>query len=357
MHHYHIIGINHRTANTALLSAVSLNGQRRAAFLGALNARTSFDGFLLSTCNRTEVYFKNGDEQAILEAWAETVGLPFIPSEKLYAHSGVATIRHLFQVACGLDSKVIGDNEILGQLKEAFVFQKENHRLSGIWERIISSAIECSRRVRKETDFNKGSISTPYHVAKIIERETASDDPVLLIGAGDMVKLSLKYLKMVLPQRPIVLTNRSIEKARLLAEEFGADYFHYGELEAKMPHFTAIISAIQVERPVFDPAYLSKKQPSLLFDLGIPCNFTPEVADSHRYFDLDTIAEFSATTLKQRTEDASKVAGIVEEQVAQFEDWERRRVFYKKLVEIGNYEIGLPSTFLISTNFPISQFP
>jgi glutamyl-tRNA reductase len=158
---------------------------------------------------------------------------------------------------------------------------------------------------------------------------------VLLIGAGDMVKLSLKYLKMVLPQRPIVLTNRSIEKARLLAEEFGTDYFHYGELEAKMPHFTAIISAIQVEQPVFDTAYLSKKQPALLFDLGIPCNFTSEVASSHRYYDLDTIAEFSASTLKQRTEDARKVASIVDEQVSQFEDWERRRVHYRKLVEIG----------------------
>ena len=294
-----------------------------------INAKTAFDGFLLSTCNRTEIYFKGENEQVVLDAWSETVGLPMLPDEKLYAFNGVETIRHLFQVTCGLDSKVIGDNEILGQLKEAFLFQKENYGLSGIWERIISTAIECSRRVRKETNFNKGSISTPYQIAKIIQKETSGDEPILLIGAGEMIKLSLKYLKMVLPNRKVVLTNRSIEKARLLAEEFGADYFHFGELESEMQKFSAIISAIQVDKPFFDQGFLKKNRLHLLFDLGIPCNFTPDVAASHRYFDLDSIAEFNVSTLKQRTEDVRKVALIIDGQVAQFEDWNRRRVFYQ----------------------------
>lgn len=329
MHQYQIIGINHRTANTALLSAVSLNGQRRTVFLETLHACTSFDGFLLSTCNRTEIYFRGENAQTILEVWAETVGLPFFPSEKQYAHSGLEAIRHLFQVACGLDSKVIGDNEILGQLKEAFLFQKENYSLSGIWERIISTAIECSRRVRKETNFNSGSISTPYQIAKIIQKETCEDEPILLIGAGEMITLSLKYLKKLLPNRKLVLANRSIEKARLLAEEFGADYFHFGQLESEMQKFSTIISAIQVEKPFFDASFLKKNGPCLLFDLGIPCNFTPEVAASHRYFDLDIIAEFNVSTLKQRTEDVRKVTSIIDGQVAQFEDWNRRRIFFQ----------------------------
>jgi glutamyl-tRNA reductase len=329
MHQYQIIGINHRTANTPLLSAVSLNGLRRALFLKNITAKTAFDGFLLSTCNRTEVYFRGENAQAILDAWSETVGLPVIPSEKLYGWTGIETIRHLFRVSCGLDSKVIGDNEILGQLKEAFLFQKENYALSGIWERIISTAIECSRRVRKETNFNKGSISTPYQIARIIQKETSGDEPILLIGAGEMIKLSLKYLKMVLPNRKIILTNRSIEKARLLAEEFGADYFHFGELESEIRNFSTIISAIQVDKPFFDPSILKKNGACLLFDLGIPCNFTADVATSHRYHNLDTIAEFSVSTLKQRTEEARKVAQIIDAQVAQFEDWNRRRIFYQ----------------------------
>ncbi|MBI1226216.1 MAG: hypothetical protein GC192_13365 [Bacteroidetes bacterium] len=329
MYEYQIIGINHRTANTALLSAVSLNGVRRSLFLKSITAKTAFDGFLLSTCNRTEIYFKNQNKQTILETWAETVGLANLPTEKIYKFNGLETVRHLFQVTCGLDSKVIGDNEILGQLKEAFLFQKKNYSLSGIWERIISTAIECGRQVRKETNFNNGSISTPYQIAKIIQKETRDDESILLIGAGEMITLSLKYLQKVLPNRKIVLTNRSIEKAGLLAEEFGADYFHFGQLESEMQKFSTIISAIQVEKPFFDESFLKKRGQCLLFDLGIPCNFTSDVAASHRYFDLDTIAEFSASTLKQRTEDVRKVRDIVDGQVAQFEDWNRRRIFYQ----------------------------
>ncbi|MEZ4962202.1 MAG: glutamyl-tRNA reductase [Saprospiraceae bacterium] len=335
MHHYQIIGINHRTANAALLSALSLNGQRREVFLKKINAAMEFDGFVLSTCNRTEVYFKNASHREILAAWSATVCWENLPTDKLYHFTGYATVEHLYRVTCGLDSKIIGDNEILGQLKEAFLFQKENYGLGGVWERIVGTAIECSRRVRKETDFNKGSISTPYRIAKIIQQKTRAEEPVLLIGAGEMIKLCLKYLRKILPARKLVITNRSIEKARLLAVEFGADYFHFGQLETEMQNFPIIVSAIQVEQPLFHAVFLKKDNPHLLFDLGIPCNFSEEVASAHHYFDIQTIAEFNAATLEQRTNDIRKVEAIVAEQVAQFEDWNRRRLFYRNQ-KLGN---------------------
>ncbi len=328
MRNYQIIGINHRTANTALLGLLSLNGQRRDVFLQKIKEKTAFDGFVLSTCNRTELYFKNAEPQQILAAWAETLGLQKLPIEKLYSHDGTAAVEHLFRMACGLDSKILGDNEILGQLKEAFLFQKENYKMGGVWERIVNIAIECSRRVRKETDFNTGSISTAYRIVKIIQQETSADEPILLIGAGEMIKLCLKYFKKILPSRKLVIANRSIDKARQLAEEYGADYFHFGQLETEMQRFPIVISAIQVERPFFHADYLKKDGPQLLFDLGIPCNFTSEAAGMHRYFDINTIAEFHAAALEQRVKDVRKVEAIITEKVAQFEDWKRRRLFY-----------------------------
>jgi len=334
MNQYQIIGISHQTANTTLLSQLSLNGSKRATFLKKINQKVAFDGFVLSTCNRTEIFYKNLKTIEVLTAWAETVGQEKMPVGKLYQYTGSETVNHLFRVACGLDSKIIGDNEIIGQLKEAVKFQKENFGLSGMWQRIINVTIECSRRVRKETNFNSGSISTPYRITKIIEKNQSENEPILLVGAGEMIQLSLKYLKRILPNRKLIITNRSIEKARKLAEEFGADYTHFGQLETEMKKFSTIISAIQVERPFFTEAFLNTK-PQLIFDLGIPCNFSAKAVAEHQYFDINSIAEFNQSTLNKRTDQVEKVEQIVMEQLEKFEDWYRRGMFYRKLKKVA----------------------
>jgi glutamyl-tRNA reductase len=329
MHDYQVIGINHRTANAALLSLLSLNGQRRAVFLQKIKEKTAFDGFVLSTCNRTELYFKNADPKVVLSCWAETLGLHKLPADKRYHHFGSAAVAHLFRVACGLDSKILGDNEIIGQLKEAFLFHKENYQMGGVWERIVNMAIECSRQVRKGTDFNTGSISTPYRIAKIIQQEGNAGAPVLLVGAGEMIQLCLKYFKKILPLQKLVIANRSIDNARQLADGYGADYFHFGQLESEMRKFPIVIAALQLERPFFHAGYLKKDGPQLLFDLGIPCNFTAGAAEQHRYFDIQTIADFNAAALERRSKDARKAAAIVAEKVKKWEAWQHRHQFYK----------------------------
>jgi glutamyl-tRNA reductase len=329
MQNYQVIGINHRTANAALLGQVSLNGQRREVFLKNIAGRTAFDGFVLSTCNRTEVYFCHAGGHDVLSAWQETLGSGELPAGKFYTREGAAMVEHVFRVACGLDSKIPGDNEIIGQLKEAFLFQKKNFTLGGFWERIVGKAVECSRKVRRETDFNKGSISTPYRIAKIIREETGGGEAILLVGAGEMIKLLLKYLRKVSPGRKLAIANRTPEKAEALAQEFGAACIPFGELTSQMQHFGTIISAIQVDKPVFDRSFFRKNDPKLLFDLGIPCNFAADVAAFHRYLDVNTIAEFNAAALEQRAIDLRKVEALVAGEVVKFHDWNQRQIFYR----------------------------
>ena len=129
-----------------------------------------------------------------------------------------------------------------------------------------------------------------------------------------------------------MIANRSIEKARKLAEEFEADYIHFGQLETEMKNYSTIISAIQVEKPFFTDAFLNTKS-QMIFDLGIPRNFSVEVSEkkNHQYFDINSIAEFNESALKKRTKEISKTEQIIAEQLEKFEDWYRRGIFYRKL--------------------------
>lgn len=316
---YRMIGFNHHQSDFQMRGAVSLHGKRGSGFLN--HARPlGFTGFVLSTCNRTEIYFRGITELEVLQSWRTQCPQAIFSKDYLIQLSGMDMLNHLYAVACGLDAKVPGDNEILGQLKIAINEAREAKLLPGIWQKITNSAIACSRKVRDATNFNRGATSIPYTISKQIRSRFGLSPNILILGTGEMASLCIKYINKHLPERRLAIASRCPEKARRAATEGGGYAVLLPEPNAGFSGYDVVIAALQLDHHQFE----IPQQHTLVFDLGIPANFHPGTS-SGRYFHLDRLATGVKITLGCRSREVEKVNRIIREQLDGWSAWEAGR--------------------------------
>ncbi|MCK7594292.1 glutamyl-tRNA reductase [Pseudomarimonas salicorniae] len=330
------LGLNHSTAPVGLRELVAFDAEGGSAATRALAAQPGVrEAAVLSTCNRTELYCNvEAGHEAGIAAWlAAHHGLGEQALQAyLYRHQDEAAVRHLFRVATGLDSLVLGEPQILGQVKQAWQAARGSGSLDSGLDRLFQHAFAVAKRVRTDTRIGAHPVSVAFAAVRLTQQVFAELDTatVLLVGAGDTIELAARHLAEHDTQR-LLFANRTLAHAQALASRFGGFALPLAELTRHLPEADIVFSATASREPVIgiqavrDALRERRHRPMLFMDLAVPRDVEPEVGrldDVYLYTvdDLDHVVEEGR---RSRREAAEEAEAIIELQVEHFMAWWR----------------------------------
>ncbi|HZO55080.1 MAG TPA: glutamyl-tRNA reductase [Bryobacteraceae bacterium] len=328
---FHVTGLNHTTAPVEVRERLAFAPERLAdAVAGLRNAEGLLETMVLSTCNRVEIT-ATADDACDARDRIETFLSVYHNVERdwlrpyLYHFTGTDAIRHLFRVAASLDSMVVGEPQILGQLKSAYETARTAGTLSSTLESILTSAFRVAKRVRTETEIGQSAVSVSYAAVELARQIFGSLDhrKVLLIGAGKMSELAARHLARA-GASDITVTNRSPAKASSMAEIFNARTVPYESFHTALnnsdvvitssgaPHFVLTCESM---RPV---VHARKGRPMFLIDIAVPRNIEPSVnsLDGIFLYDIDDMQKVVESNMLVRQAEAEEAERIISEEVA-----------------------------------------
>ncbi len=294
------------------------------------NSGIAEEAVILSTCNRVELYVATSLEApkafAALKEFLVTCHEYRDPlSDELYAYSEPQSIHHLFKVACGLDSMVLGETEILGQLKKAYDLALQKGFTGARLNKAFQRAFNVAKHIRTETNIQRGSVSVGSVAVELAEKifNTLSDRHVMVIGAGDTSEKTARAL-LSRGARSIVVTNRSYDKAVALAAEFGGRAIPFDEWGTEFPSIDIAVSSTSAPHYILDRAKLAplmklrRNRPLLLIDIAVPRDIEPEVNFMENVFlyNIDDLQAIAEDYLKQRQEEVARCEQIIREKAA-----------------------------------------
>ncbi|EGQ8473660.1 glutamyl-tRNA reductase [Vibrio cholerae] len=330
------IGINHNTASVELREKVAFGPDKLSLALNQLSTSSHVKGgVILSTCNRTEIYcdVRSASKNKVIE-WLSQFHQVSLDELKpsLYVHEEQAAIRHLMRVACGLDSLVLGEPQILGQVKQAYAEARENHAVNPATEKLFQKAFSVAKRVRTETEIGGSAVSVAYAACTLAKHifESLADATVLLVGAGETIELVAKHLAGHHCKRMIV-ANRTRERALSLAQQFGADVIALNEIPDYLAQADIVISSTASPLPIIGKGMVEsalkarRHQPMLLVDIAVPRDIEPQVGklnDAYLY-SVDDLQSIVDSNIEQRKVEAIQAEAIVSEESATFMSWMR----------------------------------
>ncbi len=325
-----LTGVNHKTAPIEVRERLSFDAASLPAALKELrNCPGVLEAMILSTCNRVEVTAAVEDNSNAEEEIAkfltrgrgvETEAI----APYLYRYRDEEVIRHLFRVASSLDSMVIGEPQILGQLKSAYSAAKECGAVAGALETILTRAFAVAKRVRTETAIGQSAVSVSYVAVELAKQIFGSldDKTVMLIGAGEMSELAARHLRRAGVQR-ILVTNRTHERAVQLASSFQGDVAPYDRFREELPRADIVITSSGAPHYILTREDMRKviaarrNRPVFLIDIAVPRNVEPAVNELDNVFlyDIDDLQQVVDENLKARMQEAEEAEAIVEEEV------------------------------------------
>ncbi len=328
------LGINHQTAPVALREQVAFAAEAIPAALSELLAlRGVREAVLLSTCNRTEVYcsIEPGAER-VPEGWLAAHHA--LPDEQLqtylYRHNNAAAVRHLFRVATGLDSLVLGEPQVLGQVKEAYQLARRANALKTPLDRLFQNGFAVAKRVRTDTRIGANPVSVAFAAVKLAQQVFAELDraTVLLIGAGDTIELAGRHLADQQVRR-LLVANRTLAHAQALATRFGGYALSLDELGRHLGEADIVISATASRDPVLSVAAVRqalrarRQRPMFLLDLAVPRDIESAVGalDNAYLYTVDDLDRVIEDNRRSRREAAEQAEAIIELQVEHFLAW------------------------------------
>ncbi|KRA54952.1 glutamyl-tRNA reductase [Pseudoxanthomonas sp. Root65] len=320
-----VLGLNHQTAPVDLRERVAFDAGTVPHALSSLRALPDVvEAALLSTCNRTELYAvaEDGD---VLASWLATHadGL----EGYLYRHSDADAVRHLFRVATGLDSMVLGEPQILGQVKEAWATAREHGALGNRLDRLFQQTFAVAKRARTDTRVGANPVSVASTAVRLAQNSFArlSESTVLLVGAGETIELAAKHLSEGKVRR-LLVANRTLAHAQELATRHGGYALPLTELERHLAEADVVFSATAAREPVVLQAQVAaalakrKHKPMLLFDLAVPRDIEASVAelrDAYLYT-VDDLERAVEDNRRSRREAADAAEAIIDVQVGRF---------------------------------------
>lgn len=270
-----VCGISHKTAPVALREQVIFAAEKLPLYLHDLLANENVrEAVLLSTCNRSELYCEADDIQQIVDWFCRQHALPRQTIESvLYLHQDQDAVQHMMQVACGMDSMVMGEPQILGQMKEAFSESCAAGSVGPSFNRLFQQIFSIAKEVRTNTSIGACPVSISSSAVNLIKHSFAdaiNTANVLLLGAGDTIQLVLRYLKAHHPKQ-IWIANRSMENAKAVADTFGAEAIAFSELSDLLQKTDIIISATGSTQPIITRHMLEKRsKPIFIVDIAVP---------------------------------------------------------------------------------------
>jgi glutamyl-tRNA reductase len=330
------LGINHKTASVELREKVAFSPEQLSNALSQLASSEQFkETVIVSTCNRTELYcsLEHSNSQALLKWLAD---FHCIDTEQLednvYIHQNQDAINHLMRVACGLDSLVLGEPQILGQIKQSYNSAKQHDCVLPTFERLFQKTFSVAKQVRTETDIGASAVSVAYAAVNLAKHIYGQLDKtkVLLIGAGETIELVARHLYQQHP-KAITVANRTIERAKNLAEEVAADVISLAQLPEKLHDADIVISSTASTLPIIGKGMVEQAlkqrryKPMLFVDIAVPRDIESQVGelDAAYLYSVDDLQAIVNENMASREQAAEQAQEIILQKTHEFAKWQR----------------------------------
>jgi glutamyl-tRNA reductase len=331
-----VVGVNHRTAPLEVRERLSVSHAKLPETIRSVAQLPGIDGAsVLSTCNRVEAIVSADSEDAvelIVDWMSSRAGTSRAELEKhLYFLRHVDVVKHLFRVAAGLDSMIVGEPQITGQVKTAFQHSEEIGALDSLLRLVFEQTMRVAKRVRTDTGIGEHAVSVPYAAVQLARKifGDLTGLRVLLLGAGEMGELTAEHLAAQ-NVRQIFVANKTFENARELAQRFGGEAVRFDEFEERLSDCDIVIASTAAPHYLIEPAQIehavaSRKSRNLfLIDLSVPRNIHPDIAriDGAYLYNIDDLQQVADSNLELRQKKAGEAEEIVTREVDAF----RRRL-------------------------------
>ena len=334
-----VVGLNHRTAPVSILERVAISEENLPKALHQLGTYEHvLEGAILSTCNRTEIYAMSPKFHAGVQDLRNFLGefchvAPEDLADHLYTFHEDGAVRHLFRVASGIDSMVLGESEILGQVRRAYQVAYEEGLVTRVLGAAMRQALRVGKRVRTDTAIGRNPVSISSAAVELARKAFSNKSlegrSIAVVGAGKMGSLAAKALGRS-GARTITVVNRTEERAQTLADELGIEARPWTELQPTIAECDILISSTTasgtvIDRAVVEAATEGRTAPLLLVDIAVPRDIEPSVATLPNVFlrDIDDLRGVVETNLGSRVGEVSKVEEIISAELARFVEWER----------------------------------
>lgn len=323
-----IVGINYRKSDTAIRGRFSLLADQTTDILKQAAAKNITGCLPLSTCNRTEIYGISNNPEIFSQLLCEITSNQLEDFQKYsYTYHGLEAIEHLFNVASGLDSQIIGDYEILSQIKHAAKIAKEQGCIDSFMERAINYSLQVSKEIKTKTNLSSGIVSVSYAAIEIIKEKIKdiSDKKILLAGTGKFGNQVAKNLRDYLPVSDISFTNRTDEKASELAKIFKAKFIPYKNLASACNEADIIIVSTSSDTYSVVPSFFSGNNSKLILDLSVPQNVDPRIKEIKgiTVLNVDEVSSILEQTISLRKAEIPKAKKIIDDTLRSLEEWHR----------------------------------
>ena len=344
---FFVVGINYKKTDTEIRGSFAIGPEQYNNILKLAANYDVRDLFVLSTCNRSEIYgIAENPEQLVNLLCSQTQGSEELFNGLAYRKNGLKALHHLFDVGAGLDSQILGDYEIIGQLRQAMKFAKERGFIQSLLERTLNQVLQSSKEIKNNTMLSDGTVSVAFAAVQYIRENTQSlkDKHILLLGTGKIGAIICKNLVDYLGTSHITLMNRSPEKAENLASTFDLRTASLETLPEEINKAEIILVATHSSEPVIYFTDLENiAGDKLIIDLSIPCNVEKSVSHLHNVtlIDVDGLSKLKDETLLRRAAEVPKARKIIQNHLQELIEWHemRKHVPVLKLVKIKLQEI------------------
>lgn len=340
---FFVVGINYKKTDASVRGLFAINDAQYENILALAPAAGIRELLVLSTCNRTELYgFAESAGHLIDLLCRQTTGTRELFIQLAYIKNGDDAISHLFHVGAGLDSQILGDYEIVGQIKQALKFTKDRFRAGSFLERLVNAVLQSSKVIKNKTALSGGTVSVSFAAVQYIREKIrgASSKNILLLGTGKIGRNTCKNLVDYLPSSSITLINRTEGKAAELAAELSLEYAPIEDLSSQIKKADIILVATNSSDPVILKSQLENSGEKLIIDLSIPYNvengarFLPNVT----LINVDELSKLKDETLKKRAAEIPKARYIIEEHLVEFMEWQEMRR-YSPVLKAVKYKL------------------
>ena len=333
----------HKTANFAVLSIsfekadaetrgkFSFFDENIKHFVNEIHDQNLGDAFVVSTCNRTEIYTTTPNYLLIAELYCKTIGVSLTDfMQYVNILKREEALNHLYRVAAGLESQIIGDFEIIGQIKNAYYrFKKEKKNSNPFLERAINSAIQISKRIKNETGISNGAASVSYAaVHYILKNQTQiSEKNILLLGVGEIGQNTVENLVKHVYKPKVKIANRSVAKAEKIAEKYKIPHIEFDQFQEELSKTDILIVATGAQHPIINKTHFPNGKETLVIDLSIPNNVEKNITENSNVslVDVDQLSLHISETMVQRQKEIPKAEAIIKEMTKDFLEWEKKR--------------------------------
>jgi len=360
--HFYALGVSYRKADAEIRGMFSLCDASKKRLLNDASDSGVESLLVVSTCNRTELYgFAEHPYQLIKLLCANSKGDLQTFEKYAYIYKEREAIAHMFKVGSGLDSQILGDFEIISQLKSGARLSKSAELLNAFTERLVNSVIQASKRIKTETELSTGATSVSFASVQYIMNnvEHISQKNILLFGTGKIGRNTCENLVKHTKNSHITIINRTKTKAQEIAGKFNVIVKDYSELTNEVSQSDILIVATGAQMPTIDKSLISPKKSLLILDLSIPKNVHPNVSElkNVQLIHLDDLAKITDETLERRKAFIPIAQNIIEEIQTEFLTWlEARKLaptlqaIKHKLLDLKNSELDNQRKKLVDFN-------